>query len=308
MAIVTPRHHSAPTRHRAALRLGPTECTLLTGLGRYVYLTAAQCTRRAYQPGSLRFVQKRLAGLVQAGYAQRHLGFTQSGKPPDVFSLTAKGWEAVRELGLETPARWRPSEAAQRGFLAYAHDLAVADFGIAAERFCAVMAPRTDLAQFRHHRLLQADPLQVRLAGGRPHRVIFDAWLDLRLTRGEPQQQRQRALALELDRASEYQQVWRRKITAILAASTSSYAAHFGTTSLTVVVVCPGNARRVAQLLTWTEAQLRAEDAEGAAHLFAFTDVDPGTGEPQALFLAPCWRVPFQRDATGLIALDAPGL
>ena len=307
MAIVTPRQPPAPTRHRGALRLGPTEYTLLTGLGRYIYLTAAQCTRRAYQPGSLRFVQKRLAGLVEAGYAQRHLGFTQTGKPPDVFSLTARGWEAVRELGMETPARWRPSEAAQRGFLAYAHDLAVSDIGIAAERFCTAVAPRVDLAQFRHHRILQANPLQVRLAGGRTHRVIFDAWLDLRLTRGEPPQQRQRALALELDRASEYQQVWRRKITAILAASTSGYAAHFGTTSLTVVVVCPGNTRRVAQLLTWTEAQLRAEDAVGAARLFAFTDVDPGTVDPRALFLAPCWRVPFQRDATALVTLDSPG-
>ena len=307
MAIVTPQLPPALTRHRAALRLGPTEYTLLTGLGRYIYLTAAQSTRRAYQPGSLRFVQKRLAGLVDAGYGQRHLGFTQSGKPPDVFSLTAKGWEAVRELGMETPARWRPSEAAQRGFLACAHDRAVADFGIAAERFCTAMAPRADLAQFRHHRILQADPLQVRLADGRTHRVIFDAWLDLRLTRGEPPQQRQRALALELDRASEYQQVWRRKITATLAASASGYATHFGTTSLTVVVVCPGNARRVDQLLAWTEEQLRTEDAEGAARLLAFTDVDPGTVDPRALFLAPCWRVPFQRDATALVTLDSPG-
>jgi hypothetical protein len=306
MAIATPRRRPRAAGQCAAFRLGPTEYTLLTGLGRYIYLTAAQCTRRAYQPGSLRFVQKRLAGLVDAGYAQRHLGFTRNGKPPDVFSLTARGWDAVRELGMETPARWRPSEAAQRGFLAYAHDLAVADFGIATERFCTAVAPHADLAQVRHHRVLQADPLHVRLAGGRTHQVIFDAWLDLRLTRGEPPRQRQRALALELDRASEYQQVWRRKITAILAASTSSYAAHFGTTSLTVVVVCPGNARRVEQLLAWTEAQLRAESAEAAASLFAFTDVDPGTCDPQALFLDSCWRVPFGDVATALVTLDAP--
>jgi hypothetical protein len=305
MAIAMPRPRHTPTSQRAVLRLGPTEYTLLTGLGRYIYLTAAQCTRRTYQPGSLRFVQKRLAGLVTAGYCQRHLGFTRNGKPPDVFSLTARGWDAVRELGMETPGRWRPSEAAQRGFLAYAHDLAVADFGIAAERFCTAVAPHADLAQVRHHRVLQADPLRVRLAGGKTHQVIFDAWLDLRLTRGEPPRQRQRALALELDRSSEFQQVWRRKTTAILAASMSGYAAHFGTTSLTVVVVCPGNARRVEQLLAWTEAQLRAEGAEAAARLFAFTDVDPGTGDSQALFLAPCWRVPFGRDAAALVSLDS---
>ncbi len=304
MAIATPRRRPRTIQQQAVLRLGATEYTLLTGLGRYLYLTASQCTRRSYQPGSRRFVQKRLARLVDAGYCQRHLGFTQTGKPPAVFSLTTKGWEAVRELGLATPARWRPSEAAQRGFLAYAHDLAVADLGIAAERFCAVMAPRADLAQFRHHRLLQADPLRVRLPGGGTQKLIFDAWLDLRLWRGEPPQQRQRVLALELDRASEYQQVWRRKITAMLAASAAGYAQHFGTTSLTVMVVCPENPRRVQQILDWTEAQLRAEGAEGAARLFAFTASDPGTADPRELFLGSYWRVPFQPEATALITLD----
>lgn len=304
MAIATPQQRPTTTPQRAALRLGPTEYALLTGLGRYVYLTAAQCTRRSYQPGSLRFVQKRLAGLAAAGYCQRHLGFTQAGKPPTVFSLTAKGWAVVRELGIETPARWRPSEAAQRGFLAYAHDLAVADFGIATECFCAAVGLQAHLAQFRHHRVLQADPLRVRLPGRGTHRVIFDAWLDLRLTRGEPAQQRQRAFALELDRASEYQQVWRRKISAILAAATSGYAAQFGTTSLTVIVVCLGSSRRVQQLLDWTEVHLRAEGAEPAARLFAFTASDPATADPRELFLGSCWRVPFQADATALMRLD----
>jgi hypothetical protein len=134
--------------------------------------------------------------------------------------------------------------------------------------------------------------------------VIFDAWLDLRLTRGDPPQQRQRALALELDRASEYQQVWRRKIAAILAASASAYRDHFGTSSLTVIVICPGNPRRAQQLLVWTEAELREEGQEAAGRLFAVTSVDPGTIDPCALFLAPCWRVPFQAEPTPLITLS----
>jgi hypothetical protein len=290
-------HHAPP------LRLGPTEHTLLTGLGRYVHLTAAQCVRRAYQPGSLRFVQKRLARLVAAGYCQRHVGFSQAGKPPAVYCLTAKGWDYVRELGMETPARWRPAEAARRGFVAYAHDLAVADVGIAAECFCAAVAPRTQLAAFRHHRFLQADPLPVRPPQAGQQHVVFDAWLDLRLWRGEPPRQAQRALALELDRASEYQQAWRRKIAAILAASATTYAEHFGTTSLTVLVVCPGNPGRARQLLAWTEAHLRAAGQEGAGRLFVITDLDPATSDPRGFFLAPCWRVPFQPDPAPLLAL-----
>ncbi len=143
---------------------------MLTGLGRYLYLTAAQCTRRAYQPGSLRFVQKRLAGLVDAGYCQRHLGFTRNGKPPDIFSLTARGWDAVRELGLETPARWRPSEAAQRGFLAYAHDLAVADFGIAATGLA--LQAKTPLVRGANNAKVAANPL---FLGRRSARVPPDS-------------------------------------------------------------------------------------------------------------------------------------
>jgi hypothetical protein len=302
MATASPRATTAS--HRApALRLGPTEHTLLTGLGRYVYLTAAQCVRRAYQPGSLRFVQKRLARLVDAGYCQRHVGFAQAGKPPAVYCLTAKGWDYVRELGMETPARWRPVEAARRGFVAYAHDLAVADVGIAMERFCAAAAPQAQLAEFRHHRFLQADPLRVRLPRAGQQRVVFDAWLDLRLWRGEPPRQRQRALALELDRASEFQQVWRRKIAAILAASATAYADHFGTTSLTVLVVCPGDPGRARQLLTWTETALRAAGQEEAAQRFAITAADPAAVDPRELFLAPCWRVPFHPEAAPLLAL-----
>lgn len=305
MATTVPRPvtPAATSHHAPAFRLGPTEHTLLTGLGRYVYLTAAQCVRRSYQPGSLRFVQKRLAALVEAGYCQRHAGFTQAGKPPAVYCLTAKGWDYVRAEGMETPARWRRAEAARRGFVAYAHDLAVADVGIAAERFCAAAASQAQLAQFRHGRFLQADPLRVRLPGGGPQRVVFDAWLDLRLWRGEPPRQRQRALALELDRASEYQQVWRRKVGAILAASAAGYTDHFGTTSLTVLVVCPGNPGRARQLLAWTEVHLRAAGQEAAGRLFAFTAADPATADPRELFLAPCWRVPFQPESVPLLAL-----
>jgi hypothetical protein len=302
MATTSPR--ATPlTDHAPAFRLGPTEHALLTGLGRYVYLTAAQCVRRAYQPGSLRFVQKRLARLAEAGYCQRHAGFSQAGKPPTVYCLTAKGWDYVRAEGMETPARWRGAEAARRGFAAYAHDLAVADVGIAAERFCATVALQAQLAQFRHHHFLQADPLRVQLPGQGARRVIFDAWLDLRLWRGDPPQQRQRALALELDRASEHQRAWREKIAAILAAAGAGYAEHFRTTSLTVLVVCPGHPRRLHQLMEWTELQLRQEGLETSRSLFALTAADPSATDPRDFFLGPCWRTPFRAEFGPLFTL-----
>lgn len=285
-------------------RLGPTEHELLVGLGRYLYLTAAQCVRRSYRPGSLRFVQKRLGRLAAAGYCQRHTGFSRAGKPPTVYSLSATGWRYVRELGMEAPPRWRPAEAGERGFAAYAHDLAVADLGIAAERFCAA-TPHARLARFRHDRLLKADPLRVRLPDGRARALVFDAWLDLRLHRGDPPRQLQRALALELDRATVPQPAWRCKLDAVLAAAAGGYREHFGTASLTVIVVSPGNPRRARQLLAWTEAHLRGVEATATAPLFAFTGADPATADPVAFFCGPSWGVPFGAAAAPLFELSA---
>ena len=71
-----------------------------------------------------------------------------------------------------------------------------------------------------------------------------------------------------------------------------------------MIVVCPGNPRRAQQLLAWTEAQLREAGQEATGRLFAVTGVDPGTSDPYALFVTPCWRVPFQAEPTPLITLS----
>lgn len=293
-----PRVHSRP----APLRLGLPEELLLRGLARYLFLTADRLTARSYSAKSLRYVQKRLAALAEAGLVERAPGYARSGKPPLVYSLSTKGWRyAEASFGVARPPRWRPSEHAH-GFTQYLHDLAIADFGIAVEQLARAGYPHIQLVRFIHDRFLPQT--RVQLASGARQGIRLDAFVELRLLRGEPPRPKQRCLALELDRSSHYQQAIRRKIEAQLAyVEGGDYQREFDTTSLTYVWVCPGDPQRVTQLLTYTEAVLQERGAVEVAPLFAFTSADPALTDPVDLFLrAPRWFVPFRRDPTALLA------
>ncbi len=69
-----------------AHRLNPTDDTLIKILARYVSMTAAQCSRHPDTPASLNFIRKHLTQLVQSGMVEKSMGFSQSGKPPLVYS------------------------------------------------------------------------------------------------------------------------------------------------------------------------------------------------------------------------------
>ncbi len=138
-----------------AHRIGPLDDKLLVLLARYIRATAEQLTRHSYSPNSLRYVRKRLAGLVTAGYVAANIGFSQNGKPPYVYSPTMLGWHyADAHHGMPMPTRWRPSEVQLTGYRDFLHDLAITDIGIAIERFCREVDPLVTVVQFRHDRFL----------------------------------------------------------------------------------------------------------------------------------------------------------
>lgn len=297
-----PRVQSRP----APLRLGLPEELLLRGLARYLFLTANRLTTRSYSAKSLRYVQKRLAALAEAGLVERVPGYARAGKPPLVYSLSAKGWRYAEEaFGVARPPRWRPSEHAH-GFTQYLHDLAIADFGIAVEQLARAGYPHIQLVRFMHDRFLPQT--RVQLANGDRQGIRLDAFVELRLLRGDPPRLKQRCLALELDRSSHNQQAIRRKMEAQLAyVEGGDYQRDFGTTSLTYVWVCPGDPQRVTQLLTYAEDVLQERGALEIAPLFAFTAADPAHTDPVDLFLRElCWFVPFQGGPTALLAGSAP--
>ncbi len=273
--------------------VGKAEDRILRALGRYHLLTAEQITRLLYRPGSLRDVQKRLAKLVAAGYLIPKRGYSRStGRPPAIYALGRRGRDYAAAAGLELRHRFRPGE--ERGYLFYAHTLALNDVLIAAERLAA-RTGRFWIETMLHDQLLQQTPLRVTLHGGRPARVVPDAWLDLRFSRPGERPIRE-CYVVELDRGTERQRDFRAKVEALIAATEGPYQDAFGTDLMTVAVVAapernPDQRRR--QLLEWIEWELERLDRPDQADLFYVASLDSAAVSPEDLFCSASWYAPF---------------
>jgi hypothetical protein len=294
---------SDPVHHVALpFDLGPSDEPILTMLGLYFYLTAAQITRLLYAPASHTYAQARLKRLVDAGYLQRLFlpRPSRTGSAPLVYTLARKGLNALREWGSAVDRRYRPAEARELSYLHLAHTLALNDALIALELLCR-KNPRIQIADLRHERVLKLHPVVVALPDGAKTGVIPDGWVDLRIAGCY-----QECYAIELDRGTTEGKAWRRKVAALLAYADGPYQRVFGTPSLTIAVIATPVQRRRAVLLRWTEAELRAQGREDAAGLFHFTGATLADQDPEQLFLSAVWSEPFSDHLEPLI--DASGI
>src|SRR6185312_5737650 len=82
------------------------------------------------------------------------------------------------------------------------------------------------------------------------------------------------SIAVELDRSTEDQKVWRQKVAAYTVWADGPYQQAFETDNLTIAVVCPDQTR-CAQLSDWTMRELRSRRAEEYGELFVFTSASP---------------------------------
>jgi hypothetical protein len=123
--------------------------------------------------------------------------------------------------------------------------------------------------------------------------VIPDAWFQLSHRNTDPY-----SIALELDRATEDQKVWRQKVAAYVVWAAGAYKEAFETDNVTVAVVCPDD-RRVTQLIEWTIRELTARGTQGYAELFLFTSESP-VASPERFFLDLVW---YQADTGEAVAL-----
>jgi hypothetical protein len=275
--------------------LSPARETILRDLSRYHYLTAQQVQRLHYASGSITYVQSMLKRLAEEEYCQRVWlpRASQFGSAPSVYRLARKGLNLLREQGLEVERRHRPSEHVAHSYLFLNHTLAVNDFLISAELVVGNL-PGYGIARVVHEQELKRRPFYVELDGGR-QAVIPDAWLDFRV-RGTYQA----CLALELDMGTESQKRWRRKVRALLAFANGPYQEAFATRSLTVAVVATSGERRLADLLGWTEEELRAAGEEQNASLFLFVACSPADVLPSDLFFGRCWYEPYGQQPLAL--------
>jgi hypothetical protein len=138
---------------------------------------------------------------------------------------------------------------------------------------------------------LKRDPIRATEPGGAKVAVVPDAFLELHI-----ESRYRMCIALEYDRGTEEQKRWRSKVAAVRACiEAGTYQERFSTSSLTVAVVTSAGAKRVADLMRWTELELG--DRPALHDVFRFTSADP---TPE-FFLDSCWRRPFAPDHLSLI-------
>jgi hypothetical protein len=123
--------------------------------------------------------------------------------------------------------------------------------------------------------------------------VIPDAWFQLSYRNNSPY-----SIALELDRSTEDQTVWRQKVAAYVVWADGPYREAFETDNVTVAVVCPDSSR-VGQLIDWTMRELTARSAEEFADLFLFTSYSP-VASFERFFLGQVW---YQADTGEAVSL-----
>ena len=277
--------------------LKPADEIVLHWLNRFHYLNAAQICRLSYSRGSLSYVQAKLKTLVAAGLLQRIWLPRREprGSSPAVYTLARKGINYLRSLGVEVGVRFHPSEQSSLSYLFLNHTLELNDVLIAADLLCRSL-PAYRLAALRHERELKREAVYVRDHEGRKAAVIPDAWLDLRIREAY-----QVCIALELDRGTEEQKRWRRKVANLIAYANGPYQEAFHTRSLTIAVLTTAGDKRLLDLLRWTEAELKPEGEGAQGDLFLFTSLTPAAVAPEDIFIAQRWYQPFHQEAIALL-------
>jgi hypothetical protein len=289
---------------QAAYTITEADRSILLALGRFHYLTAAQANRLLYPNlnDEHRYVQRRLKRLVDNNYVLRlrALPIPRYGQAPHVFTLGRKGRTYLQQLGFPIEQYFRPSEEkrATENSPFMTHRLAAIDVMIAADLLCA-QNPSITCPRMLSERELKRDAVRVQvqsLTGGqvRDVAVIPDAWFQLASGSNNPY-----SIALELDRGTEDQKVWRGKIAAYNAWVTGPYRQAFQTDNVTIAVVCSDD-RRVGQLMNWTMRELRARRSEENAELFLFTAASPVTTPVETFFSGHIW---FQADTGEVVSL-----
>ena len=284
---------------------------ILHALARFHYLTAAQASRLLYPQlrDENRYMQRRLKKLVDAGCVLRLgcLPVPSTGSAPYVYTLARKGREHLKSWGATVEEYYRPAEerraASNRPFML--HRLATIDVLIALDRLCQ-QVPQVDCLQMLSERELKRTAVRVNVPPG-PHSptnsprsvaVIPDAFFQVSVANGPAI-----SIAVELDRGTEEQKVWRDKIAAYSVWVDGPYQEAFDSDNLTIAVACP-NERRQAVLMDWTRRELQSRKIDHFAELFVFTSVSPVELTPQRFFFGKVWREGVSANPTNL--LDAP--
>lgn len=301
-------------------RLTPTDEDLLRSCARYQYVTVEQWCRLFEDGKKLRYLQRRSRELARAGndflirlYPTRPAG---AGKAPSLFTHGLAGRAFAAALGLRVPARFRRNDLLGLSPQHLNHSEAITDVLIAFD-LLARRDPRIEIADLVHERFLHEQRFKVRVpsahaaSGGTPGRVVEvvpDAFVRVLARVGG--RSRRFPLIVEVDRDTEQQRAFREKIAALHAFATSGefgrvYGARFFTVAFFVLAPRRDPARRLAEVVAWTERELTQRGLAHDGPAFGFCALDPAATPPETLLLGDCWYSPFARAPHPLIDLTA---
>lgn len=263
---------------------------MLSAIGRYHYISVAQLMR-LLDIKSKSFVQMWLADLVAGGYAKNEnwLQDNPTGSPAHYWSITQKGRNALQIEG--RPYAKKVSHRDHRSVLFLKHVRDLNDLLINCE-LLPKKHPGVELTGFRHDLDLQRFPTRFPLTDGRIVSFVPDGWVAFGI--GEIES----CLCVEMDRGHEDEKQWREKIRCYVSFAQKPYQEAFNKEALIVAVVAKVEegilANRVANLIRWTEIELRELGKPNWGTLFRFTSVNPAETDARIFFGAPHWQQPFE--------------
>ena len=239
--------------------------------------TTEQLTRLHYRPGMLKTVSKRLKVLVDNGFVQADCIPTKLFKSPYYFTLSGKGMKYLQDIGLDIDPNFRASKEVSDSYLHLRHAIELNDVLIAALRLRYVH-PNYYLARYIHERALKRQPYK-----SNGITLIPDGFLDFR----DRTSNRAMCLMLELDRGTEQQEHFKRRIRAYKAlyaanGTESMFGVKVAFTAFTTFI----GAKRVAQMRDWTHQEL--QDSPQLMQMFLFADL-PKPVEPSNLLFERRW-------------------
>lgn len=235
--------------------------------------TAEQLTRLHYKAGMRKTVLKRLKALVDNGYIQADCIPTKLFKSPYYYTLANRGVRYLEDIGLDIQPSYRASKETSDSYLHLRHALELNDVLIAALRlkYCH---PSYYLSRYIHERSLKHQPYK-----SNGITLIPDGFLDFR----DRTSNRAMCLMLELDRGTEQQEHFKRRIRAYKAlyaanGTESMFGVKVAFTAFTTFV----GAKRVSQMCEWTRDEL--QDSPQLMQMFLFADLPKPVESSNLLF------------------------
>ena len=258
---------------------------VLRAVGRYDLLKREQLERLLQV--SPRHVKEPLLDLTREGYLEyRKLYINDTGSPPYVYRLTRKGYTHLVESRVAIPPR---SHNKFKVTTHTQHHLSVNDAVIGAE-LATRDHPHLRLVRMLHQREVKARHVKIEMPNGVKTTVSPDAFLEFALDG------RLGGVVLEVDRDTEHDKQWRKKVVELLACGQQkAYRQAFSSDSFVVAAIATEGETHRRQLLRWTELELDKQGKRNWGSMFSFAAGDPAKLDPAELWLGPSWMQPFAR-------------